>query len=85
MLYKLVNEHQIKPLTKNYVIIGDMIVTNPKDEDKKKAGYKPKITADEPEYDMSTQYLNPVYTEDEDNIYENYEVKDINFEEFAEV
>ena len=77
MLYKLVNEHQIKPLTKNYVVIGDMIITNPKDVDKKKAGYKPKITADEPEYDIASQYLSPIYTEDEDNIYENYEIKEI--------
>ena len=53
------------------IINGDMIITNPQEEDYINAGYKPII--DNVQLDAENEYT-PIYTEEEDKIIINYEV-----------
>lgn len=79
-LYKLENG-RLKKFNGGFVVYDNRIYTNPKEEVIRLAGYKDLVYGDEPEYDMETQYLNTVYTEDEKNIYVSYEVIEMTIEE----
>lgn len=79
-LYKLENG-RLKKFKGGFVVLNNRIYTNPTEETVRKAGYKNLIQDEEPAYDMETQYLNTVYTEDEKNIYVSYEVIEMTIEE----
>lgn len=77
MLYKFINENQIKPYKGGFVILDNKIYTNPKEETLAKAGYKElNEFAFVPEYDKQKQYLKTTY-KDGDVITPVYEVLDI--------
>lgn len=75
MLGKLINGRLIQP-TENER--RKIVITNPTDKLLKLVmGYKDLTVSPEPEYDMETQYLSPIYEETETEIIQNWEVKDI--------
>ena len=74
-LYKLENG-TLKKFKGGFVVLNNRIYTNPTEETIRKAGYKNVVYSDMPEYDIETQYLVEVYTEDDTTIYVGYEVKD---------
>ena len=74
-LYKLENDMLIK-YHGGFVVLNNRIYTNPTEETIRKAGYKNVVYSDMPEYDIETQYLVEVYTEDDTTIHVGYEVKD---------
>ena len=82
MLGKLVNGNLIQPSANERKKI---VITNPTDDILKFVmKYKDLTIAPEPEYDMETQYLSPVYEETETEIIRNWEVKEIEDEMIAE-
>jgi hypothetical protein len=83
MLYKFINENQIKPYKGGFVVIDNRIYTNPTEETIRKAGYKDLVESEIPEYDEQTQYLETKYI-DGDVITTVYEVKDIPFMDIPE-
>lgn len=82
MLYKFINENQIKPYKGGFVVIDNRIYTNPTEETIRKAGYKNLVESEIPEYDAQTQYIETKY-KDGDVITVVYEVKDIPTEEIV--
>ena len=76
MLYKFINENQIKPYKGGFVVLDNKIYTNPKEETLAKAGYKSLAEVELPEYDKQKQYLKTTY-KDGDVITPVYEVLDI--------
>lgn len=82
-MYLFMNEHEIQAyngeILKRY--IGNRLVktiSNPTDEDLLEFGYKPlDDTAEMPEYDGATQYVTVKYTDTEEKIIKEYEVKEI--------
>lgn len=79
MLGKLVNGNLIQPSANERKKI---VITNPTDDILKYVmKYKDLTIAPEPEYDMETQYLSPVYEETETEIVQTWEVKEIENEE----
>lgn len=83
MLGKLVNGRLIQPSANERKKI---VITNPTDGILKFVmKYKDLTIAPEPEYDMETQYLSPVYEETETEIIRNWEVKDIEELEIIEM
>lgn len=76
MLYKYVNEHEIKSYKGDFVVIDNRIYTNPTEETIRRAGFKDLVETELPEYDEQTQYLETKY-KDGDVITVVYEVLDI--------
>lgn len=75
MLGKLVNGNLIQPSANERKKI---IITNPTDEILKNVmGYKDLTVDEQPEYDMESQYLSPIYEETDTEIIQHWEVKDI--------
>ncbi len=74
-LYKFISETEIKKYKGGFVVIDNRIYTNPKEENIKKAGYKPLADAEIPEFDLETQYIAVTYKEQGDYIQPVYEVK----------
>lgn len=72
-LYKAVNG-RIKKFNGGFVVIDNMIYTNPTEENIKRAGYKPKIIDEQPEYDIKTQFLRENIEDTEDNILVHWEI-----------
>ena len=68
-MYGKLENGELKYASKVAIIDGDMVVTNPKDEDYIKAGYKPIV--DNPPEDAEKEY-EPEYIEEEDKIIINY-------------
>lgn len=83
-LYRLENG-MLKKFKGGFVVLDNRIYTNPTEDTVRKAGYKDLVYSDEPEYNVETQYLSEVYTEDETAIYVSYEVKDIEIPTEGEV
>lgn len=75
-LYKLENGRP-KKFKGGFVVYNNRIYTNPKEEVIRLAGYKNLVYSEVPEYNEEIQYLNSTYTEDEYNIYVNYEIVNI--------
>ncbi len=83
MLGKLVNGRFVQPSDNERKKI---VITNPTDKLLKLVmGYKDLTVDVEPEYDVETQYLSPVYEETETEIIQHWEVKDIEELESIEV
>ena len=79
MLGKLVDGNLIKPSENEFKKI---IITNPSIESLKyNLGYKDLVVDEEPEYDMETHYLEPVYEETETSIINHWEVKEVVLDE----
>ena len=78
--YKFINEHKIEELKNKAIVVDNRIYSGDgifKDENiLKKAGYKELVTADVPEYNPETHYVEKHY-EDGDVITEVYEVIEI--------
>lgn len=74
MLAKLING-QIKYAGGKILIIDDEIIVNPREEDWKRAGYKPVIDNRLPE--KEGYYQVPEYSETEENIIINYHYEEI--------
>lgn len=75
-LYKVING-QIKKYNGGFVVINNVIHTNPTDELVKQAGYKPMIEDEQPEYDIEKQYLERVIEDAPDAILVHWEIKNI--------
>lgn len=73
-LYKVKNGKLVK-YNGGFVVIDNMIHTNPTEEIIRQAGYKPKIEDEQPEYDIETQYLEKVYEDTEDAILVHWEAR----------
>ena len=74
MLGKLVNGNLIQP-TENER--RKIVIANPTDEQLKFImGYKDLVISLEPEYDMETQYLTPIYEETETEIIQSWEINE---------
>ena len=82
-LYKIV-KGQLKKYNGGFVVIDNMIHTNPTEDTVKKAGYKPKIEDEQPEYDVERQYLERVLEDTDDAILVHWEIKEIAVIESAE-
>ena len=73
MLVKFINENNIKYANrKNILMFEDKQVINPRDEDFIEAGYKALEIEEEPTYNIETEYLVPVYEEQENKIIQNW-------------
>lgn len=73
MLVKYINENNIKFANrKNILMFDNKQVINPRDEDFLKAGYKELIETEEPSYNLDTEYLIPIYKEQENTIIQNW-------------
>lgn len=73
--YKHLSEIKIKKYKGGFVVLDNYIYTNPKEETIKKAGYKPLVNKEIPEYNIETEYVAVTYNEKEDFIEPVYEVK----------
>ena len=74
-----INEKEVKILGK-FVEYEDRIYTNPEKgypEILQALGYKELVEEEQPEYNEETQYLEPLYEEQEDKIIKKWEVKEI--------
>ena len=73
MLVKFINENNIKFANrKNILMFENKQVINPRDEDFIEAGYKILEIEEEPTYNIETEYLVPVYEEQENTIIQNW-------------
>lgn len=73
MLVKFINENNIKHANrKNILMFEDKQVINPRDEDFIEAGYKTLEIEEEPTYNIETEYLVPVYEEQENKIIQSW-------------
>ena len=77
MLYRFINENEIKKYNGGFVVVNNRIYTNPTEEKIREAGYKELVYCDKPEYDSKTQYLTEVYSEEDTVIKVRYEVTSI--------
>ena len=68
-MYGKLEDGELKYASKVAIVNGDMIVTNPKEEDYVAAGYK--LVVDNAPQDAEKEYT-PEYTEEEDKIIINY-------------
>lgn len=82
-LYKIIKE-KMQKYNGGFVVIDNMIHTNPTEDIVKKAGYKPKIEDEQPEYNIETQYLERVVEDTEDAILVHWEVKELEIPEDVE-
>ena len=71
-LYKFINENEIKKYKGGFVVIDNVIFTNPSEKKVKEAGYKELKDADKPEYDEATKCLSISYKEADDCIEKVY-------------
>lgn len=83
-MYKFIDERHIEKYKGGFVILNNMIHTNPTEEILRQVGYKPLEHAEEPEYDLDTQYVDITYTEEDDYIQEVKTVIDIVIDEVTE-
>ena len=76
----------IKNVTPGYELNGqfvttgettDITISNPTEAQIKAAGYKGLVTAEQPEYDVETQYLEKSYIVDGETVKEQYTVQEI--------
>ena len=67
-LYKFINENEIKKYKGGFVVIDNIIYTNPSEEKVKEAGYKELKDTTKPEFDETTQCLNTTYADKIDYI-----------------
>ncbi len=79
-LYKIKNG-KLKEYNGGFVVIDNMIHTNPSEELVRRAGYKTIIEDKEPEFDVKTQYIERVLEDTPDAVLVHYEVKNFEFEE----
>lgn len=77
MLYKYVSEYCVEKFSGDFVVVDNMIYTNPQEEHLKMAGYKELKSAEIPEYDPESQYVEITYKDGKDFITEMCEVKDL--------
>jgi hypothetical protein len=75
-LYKIKNG-KLKEYNGGFVVIDNMIHTNPSEELIRQAGYKDKIEDEQPDYDIETQYIEKVLEDTEDAVLVHWEVKEI--------
>jgi len=85
MLVKFINENNIKFANrKNILMFENKQVINPRDEDFIEAGYKALEIEEEPTYNIETEYLVPVYEEQENKIIQNWIIseyeEDLNYD-----
>lgn len=85
MLVKFINENNIKFANrKNILMFENKQVINPRDEDFIEAGYKTLEIEEEPTYNIETEYLVPVYEEQENKIIQSWIIseyeEDLNYE-----
>ena len=76
----------IKNVTPGYELNGqfvttgeptDITISNPTVSQMKAAGYKELVTAEQPEYDVETQYLEKSYIVDGETVKEQYTVQEL--------
>ena len=73
MLVKFIDENNIKHANRRDILMfEDKQVINPRDEDFIEAGYKILEIEEEPTYNIETEYLVPVYEEQENIIIQNW-------------
>ena len=73
MLVKFIDENNIKHANRRDILMfEDKQVINPRDEDFIEAGYKILEIEEEPTYNIETEYLVPVYEEQENTIIQNW-------------
>ena len=77
MKVKIVDKNTVELYKKGFIVLDNKIYTNPTDETLFKAGYKELKIEDQPEYNMETQYVEPVYSDGGNVITQSWEVKDI--------
>ena len=75
MFFKFINETEIKPYNKGFIVFDGKIYTNPKEEQLKLVGFKPLVQSNKPEIDTATEYLSVIYKETDESIIEEYIVK----------
>ena len=75
-LYKIKNG-KLEKYNGGFVVIDNMIYTNPPEELIRQAGYKDLREDEQPEYDIETQYIEKVYEDTNDAILAHWEVKEI--------
>lgn len=63
MLYKFINENEIRPYKNGFIILDNKIYTNPSAEIIAQAGYKEVVEEELPEYNIETQYLTYKYVD----------------------
>lgn len=76
-LYKFINEYKIEKYKGGFVILNNMIHTNPKEETLIAVGYKPLETVIDPEYDVDTQYIEITYSDEGEYIQQIKTIKNI--------
>lgn len=74
-MYKFINTNKVEEYNGGFIVLDNKIYTNPLPEILKKVGYKNLIIKDEPEYNLETQYLTPIYI-DGDEITQEWEINE---------
>lgn len=75
MLVKYIDETTVIYANHNRILeYNNKQVINPRDEDFSLAGYKELIEAEEPSYNLDTEYLQVYYEEKENKILQKYKV-----------
>ena len=79
MLVKYINETTVIYANYDRILEYDnKQVINPRDEDFLAAGYKELIEAEEPSYNLDTEYLQVYYEEKENKIFQKYRILKFN-------
>lgn len=65
MMYQFINEYEVKPYARGFIVLDNKIYSNPTEETLKRAGYKELVEEPQPEYDEATQCLVYKYVDGE--------------------
>jgi hypothetical protein len=76
MLYKYIGEHCVEKFNGDFVVVDNVVYTNPQEEHLKMAGYKELKSAEIPEYNPESQYVEMTYKDGKNSITEICEIKD---------
>lgn len=78
MLVKYIDENNVTFADSRKILkYADKQVINPKEQDFINAGYKPLSVNNEPDYNKDTQFLQPHFSDNENEVVQSWEVKEI--------
>lgn len=63
-LYKLIDENTVKRYDGGFVILDNMIHTNPKEETLRQLGFKDLQRAEDPEYNADEEFIKITYSDE---------------------
>jgi hypothetical protein len=80
---KYINENTIEVAT-NVIFDNDIYIANPTESILIEHGYKPVIEGEKPSFDVDSEYLVPLYQEEDDKILKTWVIERFETEEYNE-